>query len=88
MTRGGPGVTESIPPASPERHIRGEAKVAEDSTMAEKGDPEMGMTAPTHGWRLTRPSLRKMILRADGPPRTEVELDIEEERVIRATLRV
>jgi hypothetical protein len=44
-------------------------------------------TAPADGWNMTRPSTTKVHLRSDGPPRTELVLDVKEDEhdVVRVT---
>ena len=45
-----------------------------------------GESAPAKGWSMTRPDVDTIHMRSDGPPRTELVLDMEGEVVHRATI--
>ena len=42
--------------------------------------------APSQGWNMTRPTKHNVHLKSDGPPRTELLLDMNGDAVIRATV--
>ena len=42
--------------------------------------------APSQGWNMTRPTQHNVHLKSDGPPRTELLLDMNGDAVIRATV--